>query len=337
MTQYRSRKEKKKELYKKLGLAAVVLAVGIGVVAGVLGAADKKLLLHEQTETRSEDIVYKGKTYTPKGNLETYLFSGIDATGTVAERDAKNPGQCDVLILLVRDRSTEQCKLLTIDRNTITPVQFYGENGSSQGTAEVQISLAHSMGADHSSAEGCAENTIEAVSTLLGGAQIDGYSMVNMSAIQIVNDMVGGVTVTVEDDFTGVDDTLKKGETVTLTGEQAENFVRGRKSMKEDDTNQNRLARQAQYEEGLKAAFTAKCSEDNTFPLDFYHGLEAYMTTNISARKFSRIALLMIDDQEETPVTITGTYGTDENEWQTFTPDEDSLQEAILELFYKET
>ena len=61
------------------------------------------------------------------------------------------------------------------------------------------------------------------------------------------------------------------------------------------------------------------------------------MTTNISARKFSRIALLMIDDQEETPVTITGTYGMDEDEWQTFTPDEDSLQEAILELFYKET
>ena len=60
------------------------------------------------------------------------------------------------------------------------------------------------------------------------------------------------------------------------------------------------------------------------------------MTTNISARKFSRIALLMIDDQEETPVTITGTYGTDEDEWQTFIPDEDSLQEAILELFYKE-
>ncbi|MCU6723861.1 hypothetical protein [Muricoprocola aceti] len=54
----------------------------------------------------------------------------------------------------------------------------------------------------------------------------------------------------------------------------------------------------------MKAAFAAKCSEDNTFPLDFYHGLEAYMTTNISARKFSRIALLMIDDQEETPVTM---------------------------------
>ena len=336
MTQYRSRKEKKKELYKKLVLAAVVLAVGIGVVAGVLGAADKKLLQHEQTETRSEDIVYKGKTYTPKGNLETYLFSGIDATGTVAERDAKNPGQCDVLILLVRDRSTEQCKLLTIDRNTITPVQFYGESGSSQGTAEVQISLAHSMGADHSSAEGCAENTVEAVSTLLGGAQIDEYAMMNMSAIQVVNDMVGGVTVNIEDDFTGVDDTLKKGETVTLMGEHAENFVRGRKSMKDDDTNQNRMNRQAQYEQGLKEAFTQKCSEDNTFPLDVYHGLEDYMTTTISARTFSRIALLMIDDQPETNVTITGTYGTDENEWQSFTPDPDSLQEAILQLFYKE-
>ena len=335
MSRYR-KKEEKKQLYKKIGIAAAVLIVGGGITAGVLGAADGKLLSHEQTETVSNDITYKGKTYTPKGNLETYLFAGIDATGTVAERDADNPGQCDVLMLLVRDRSTEQCQLLTIDRNTITPVEFYGVRGNSQGVTDIQISLAHSMGADHSSAEGCAENTVEAVSTLLGGAQIDEYAMVNMSAIQVINDLVGGVTVTIEDDFTGVDDTLKKGETVTLMGEHAENFVRGRKSMKDDDTNQNRMNRQAQYEQGLKEAFTQKCSEDNTFPLDVYHELEDYMTTTISARTFSRIALLMIDDQPETNVTITGTYGIDENNWQSFTPDPDSLQEAILQLFYKE-
>ena len=59
---------------------------------------------------------------------------------------------------------------------------------------------------------------MDAVSTLLGGHKIDGFAMVNMSAIEVVNDMVGGVTVTIEDDFPD-SDTLIKGQTVTLHGE----------------------------------------------------------------------------------------------------------------------
>lgn len=60
-------------------------------------------------------------------------------------------------------------------------------------------------------------------------------------------DSVGGVTVMVNDDFTGVDDTLIKGEAVTLYGVHAMNFVRSRMSMKDDPVNINRLARQREY------------------------------------------------------------------------------------------
>ena len=62
--------------------------------------------------------------------------------------------------------------------------------------------LAHALSLDH---ETRAENTV-VVSTLLGGHKIDGFAMVNMSAIEVVNDMVGGVTVTIEDDFPDSDD-----------------------------------------------------------------------------------------------------------------------------------
>ena len=67
-----------------------------------------------------------------------------------------------------------------------------------------------------------------------------------------------------------------------------------------------------------------------------YHALEEYMTTNISAKKFSRLSLLLTDEKEDTKITIEGTYGFDDDDWQTFTPDPDSLQQAILQLFYKE-
>lgn len=63
---------------------------------------------------------------------------------------------------------------------------------------QLQLSLAHSMGLDQNMR---AENTVDAVSTLRKGQKIDGYAMINMSAIQVVNDMVGGVTVTIEGDF----------------------------------------------------------------------------------------------------------------------------------------
>ena len=331
MARYRKKSEKK-QLYKKLGIAAVVLAAGIGITAGVLSAADGKLLQHSLQAQEKNEIVYNGETYVPRGNLETYLFAGIDDPGKVEEiKEYDGSGQCDVLAVLVRNRSTDQCQMVTIDRNTITPVQSLENNGHYISTDDIQISLAHAMSLDHTTR---AENTVDAVSTLLGGAQIDYYAMVNMGAIQTVNDLVGGVTVTIEDDFSGVDDTLKKGETVTLMGEHAEEFIRGRSELN-DDTNQNRMARQAQYEEGFKTAFRQKCSEDNTFPLTMYHALEDYMTTTVSAKKFSRLALLLTDDKADTKLTIDGTYGVDDNDWQTFTPDADSLQQVILALFYK--
>lgn len=122
--------------------------------------------------------------------------------------------------------------------------------------------LAHAMGFDQ---QARAENTVDAVSHLLGDQTIDGYAMVNMGAIQVVNDMVGGVTVTIEDDFTDRDPTLKKGETVTLMGEHAENYIRGRKDVA-DGSNQNRMSRQSNYEEAFKPAFRSKCAENSKFP-----------------------------------------------------------------------
>nr|WP_294530684.1 LCP family protein [uncultured Blautia sp.] len=332
MVRYRKKSETKK-IYKKLFLAVVILTAGIGMIAWILGAADRRPLQQAIQKKEKSEIVFQGETYIPKGNLETYLFAGIDDLGKITEiREYDGSGQCDVLVVLVRDRSTDQCQMVTIDRNTITPVKSLEDDGNYISTDDMQISLAHAMSLDHVTR---AENTVDAVSTLLGGAKIDYYAMVNVGAVQPANDLVGGVTVTVKDDFSGVDDSLKKGETVTLMGVHAENFIRGRMTMKDDDTNQNRMARQAQYEEGFRSAFRQKCSEDSSFPLKMYHTLEDYMTTTVTARKFSRLALLLTDETKVTKLDINGTYGVDDSDWQTFTPDTDSLKQVILTLFYK--
>lgn len=331
MSGYRRRQDKKR-LYKGLGIAVGVLALGIAVIGVVLGMADHYRINSDSSTDSREMITYKNETYVKKGNLETYLIAGIDAPGKVEKvTEYDGTGQCDVLAVIVRDRSTDQCKLLSIDRNTITAVKSLDNDGTYLDTTDIQISLAHAMGFDQ---QVRAENTVDAVSHLLGDQTIDGYAMVNMGAIQVVNDMVDGVTVTIEDDFSDVDPSMKKGETVTLMGEQAEKYVRSRKEIS-DESNQNRMSRQSTYEEAFKPAFRNKCAENSKFPLEVYHAMEDYMTTNISAKKFCRLAILMSDENQDEKVAISGTYGLDEDEWQTFTPDEDSLQEAILELFYQ--
>ena len=333
MRHYKNPRHNNRRL-KYLAVGITVGVLGIGMTAGVLTMAGNHTLTQTTASSTqdADEITYKGVTYVPKGNLETYLFAGIDSPDKVTElKEYDGTGQCDVLIVLVRDRSTDTCKILTIDRNTMTPIRSLDDDGTYIDTDVFQISLAHAMSLDQ---EIRAENTVDAVSTLLGGHKIDGFAMVNMGAIQTVNDMVGGVTVTVEDDFPD-SDTLIKGQTVTLHGEDAERFIRERKTVG-DGLNDNRMKRQAQYEEAFMPVFQAKCSEDKTFPLDLYHALEDYMTTNISAKKFSRLALLLSDETPEEKLTIQGTDGFDEDGWQTFTPDEDSLQETILSLFYKE-
>lgn len=331
MSGYRRRQDKKR-LYKGLGIAVGVLILGIAVIGVVLGMADHYRINSDSSTDSREMITYKNETYVKKGNLETYLIAGIDAPGKVEKvTEYDGTGQCDVLAVIVRDRSTDQCKLLSIDRNTITAVKSLDNDGTYLDTTDIQISLAHAMGFDQ---QVRAENTVDAVSHLLGDQMIDGYAMVNMGAIQVVNDMVGGVTVTIEDDFSDIDPSMKKGETVTLMGEQAEKYVRSRKEIS-DGSNQNRMSRQSTYEEAFKPAFRNKCAENSKFPLEVYHAMEDYMTTNISAKKFCRLAILMSDENQDEKVAISGTYGLDEDEWQTFTPDEDSLQEAILELFYQ--
>ena len=331
MSGYRRRQDKKR-LYKGLGIAAGVLILGIAVIGVVLGMADHYRINSDSSTDSRETITYKNETYVKKGNLETYLIAGIDAPGKVEKvTEYDGTGQCDVLAVIVRDRSTDQCKLLSIDRNTITAVKSLDNDGTYLDTTDIQLSLAHAMGFDQ---QVRAENTVDAVSHLLGDQKIDGYAMVNMGAIQVVNDMVGGVTVTIEDDFSDIDPSMKKGETVTLMGEQAEKYVRSRKEVA-DGSNQNRMSRQSNYEEAFKPAFRSKCAENSKFPLEVYHAMEDYMTTNISAKKFCRLAILMSDENQDEKVSISGTYGLDEDDWQTFTPDEDSLQETILELFYQ--
>ena len=282
-------------------------------------------------ESGTEYVTINGVKCTPKQNIKTYLFMGID--NTEEHGDGINiGGQADVLRLLVVDRTAGTYTQLPINRNTMMNVGNYDAEGEYICDSYIQVSYAH-MGGDGGGDLSC-QNTVNAVSDFLYGQKIDGYIAVNMEEIGTINHLAGGVTVKIEDDFSNSDPSLKIGDTVKLTDEQAFHYVHDRKNVG-DGTNECRMRRQDAFVSGLKDVMFEKMKADETYIYDVFRTLSSDMNTNMTEEEFGKIANALTKYEPGETVTITGTNSTDEYEYVTFTADEDSVADAVIKLFYR--
>ena len=218
--------------------------------------------------------------------------------------------------------------MLRLNRDSMVDVPVLDLRGDAIGTERQQLALAHAYG---DGTQVSCMNTVDAVSDLLGDWPIDGYASLNMDGIAILNDAVGGVTVTVTSDFTAVDPTLVEGETITLNGRQAMEYVRTRKDV-DDQSNLARMERQRQYLEAMKPQLLALGDEEI---LQVYERLGEYVVTNISSQNVLTLAEKMQEYQELPELTIDG-ENTLEDGHIAYILDEDSVQRTVLELFYQE-
>ncbi|MBO4217093.1 MAG: LCP family protein [Clostridia bacterium] len=249
-------------------IAALLLITAMTVMIIISNRDDPAV----SPETHGE-IVYDGAVYKPASYRINVLFMGIDASGkAVPSGSYMNSGLSDFLCLLSFDIKTKECVAIHINRDTVTNVEMYGIGGAYLGKAPMQIALSHQYG---DGMESSCLNTAKAVSRLLKDITIDYYVSLNMDAIPILNDLLGGVEVTVDDDFSSVDPDLEIGKTVTLTGKQAEEFVRGRKNIA-DQTNLSRMNRQRTY---MRALYDKMIGSDLQFT-DIYKELGDYIVTN---------------------------------------------------------
>ena len=268
-------------------------------------------------------------TYTPKQRVEAYLLMGIDVTGPVVSSPGNyNGGQADAQFLLVLDNEAQTWQLLRLNRDSMVDVPVLDLKGTIIGYERQQLALAHAYG---DGTNNSCQNTVDAVSMLLGGVPIDGYAALNMDGIALFNDAIGGVTVTITSDFTAVDPTLVEGETITLKGQQAMEFVRTRKDV-DDQTNLARMERQRVYLEAMKPQLLALSDEQ---VLQTVEAVNDYLVSNINSQTVLELAKKLKSYQEMPELTINGT-NTMEDEHVAYILDEDSLQQVILELFYEE-
>lgn len=278
--------------------------------------------------TQPAPTVASMETTSPRKDLETILVMGLDKNERSEMLEGYvNKTQSDFLLLLVIDRENRSINSLHINRDTMTEITRLGVFGGAAGKYTAQIALAHAYGSGGSDS---ALNAVKAVSNFLGGVKIDHYMTFTMDSVALVNDMVGGVTVFIEDDFSEMDPSLVQGQEITLKGEQALHFVRGRTNVA-DGTNLNRMARQRQYMMGLYEKIMAAAAQDEAFPEKLLKKLADAFDTDLSVYQLDSLFDTLLECKMGEILTIEG-----ENvrgEFMEFYADPDSVAQAVQTLF----
>ena len=280
-------------------------------------------------EGESKTIFRDDVAYFPRQDMTVVMVLGIDQYGPVeASGSYNNRGAADVVMLLAFDEKNQVINVLHLNRDSMVEMPVLGLGGREAGTYYGQLALSHTYG---QGLEDSCENTRKTVSDLLYGLQIDHYVALNMDAITLLNDAVGGVTVTVTEDFSSVDPTITTGS-VTLTGKQSLNFIRTRKDVG-DQLNVSRMERQKEYINGFSAALREKQQGSSEFLMNVYAEIAPYMVTDCSVNTvngmINRYSSYAIGE-----VVIPAGQNVAGEEYMEFYLDEEALDETILRLFY---
>ncbi|MCC8017527.1 MAG: LCP family protein [Lachnospiraceae bacterium] len=299
------------------------------------------LFSHFFTLHNRQAVVINGNAYYAKDNLSVILLLGIDLRGEI-----ENPtglvgdnGQSDMIWLIVADYDADTVRILTIPRDTMADVTELYSNGRVNRVVREQICLQYAYGA--SSERGC-ELAVQTVSDLLDDrVEIDSYLAVSMGAITQIVDAVGGVNVTMSNDYTVYDEVTSEpvsytaGTTAHMSGTDAYYFVHYRDTS-QYSTNLIRMARQADFFDAFSAQITAALREDPRGMFETAQSLESYYTTNLQPFEIFRLAwLLWRSDSAEWEFTQLPGTQTHVGDYDQYELDEDAVTELLLDIFYE--
>lgn len=293
--------------------------------------ASEEMLAESTEEIGDDEVYYKGICYRRKDDIETILFIGVDKFEDQS-RDSgyRNDQQADWIMMLILDKKSRTYQSLSINRDTMAQIPQLDIRGDYAGSYTGQLALAHTYG---SGGKDSAVNMKKAVSDFLYNTPVDHYICLSMDAVETVNDLAGGVTLTVMDDMTSMDSALIEGAEITLTGYQALIYVRGRSGL-DQPTNIHRMERQQQYLEALKGQLMDKWDQDSTFHTTVIRCLTESMTTNCTSSQLTKIAEACRDYEDLGNLQIEG-ESVEGEIYMEFYPDEEKLQELILDVFYQ--
>lgn len=343
-----SRRESKtinrKKIVKRIGsvfLALVVILMFLFVAAGEVG----KYKLKNQAVTASHEalgsdnswvepmqtIEYEGKHYQYNEDLYVILCMGIDTENDMREEGgvAGQGGQSDANFLVVLDEKQKRISIIAIPRDTMTEIDIYDVVGGYVDSIEEHLALQYAYG--NGGRESC-KMMERAVSGLLYGMPVNGYVSFNLNVIEPLNGTVGGVNITLEEDFEG----YQAGETIWLDNKLAYQFIRTR-DCDEAYSADARLRRQKQYLSAFVEKVLLLTKQDIRQPFRIYHAVSDYLITDVTMNEMFSMAVLGINCEFSDAYfyRVPGEQRLGDY-YEEYHVDRQALYEVVLEVFYLE-
>lgn len=336
----KSRHQRKKQKMLILGLAAAVIFVGLAATVVINKLKEQKN--YHVTGANSVDVgagyrytEYNGKKYQYNNRVTTLLYAGLDSFDELKQTATYgDKARADSIMLIVLDEVSKKMSVVAINRDTMTEVHRFSRKGDDLGVYVTHLGYAYTNG---DGGEASCENLKTAVSTLFNNLPIDGYMVSNQTSIVMINDLVGGVTVTVpNDDLVAKYPELTTGNVVTLDESNVRAYVQQRDTAV-DFSNEGRIERQKSFVLSFMDEFGAMVKEDASSVWDSLEACSDWMQTDITKNKYLSLA----DAFSNTNLTADSYYileGEDQlgELHDEFYYDEDALQELIIKLFYRE-
>lgn len=340
---HHSSKKKKLPLPAKIaiGIIIVILLAIIVVIAGffILRHMGKNDVLPktEGNTTYHETVEYKGHTYKFNSDVVSIGFLGVDQRTLETVDNTDFVGAADADIIVTVDTKTGKSKVIALPRDTMVDIEVYSpESGVLIRTEKAQLCLAYAYG--DGAVKSC-ESTIDAMSRILYNVPIHKYFALDLDGIAPLNDAIGGVKLTSLFDFP--DEGIKTGDTVTLKGEMAEKYVRLR-SLDSLDASLKRTDRQIQYVKAYASRLLPSVINNFAVVNNLYNTASSYSRTNLTLSNATYLASLLlqkgINDFET--YTIKGEMKASQDPLMPnvvhaeFYPDEESVMETVLDVFY---
>lgn len=325
-------------------IAMILLALAV-VYAGILlsvravgnrlerqDAVEAVGSLEGRFDTNELTTQYANRTWTyRKRDLTNILLLGVDWMETEDAVSGRYAGQADFLYLITLDKKNRAIMTLQLDRDTITDIRIFGPFGDYTGIRTTQLCLSYAYGDTPAQNS---ENTVWAVERLLGGIPVDACVALDMGAIDALNDALGGVTVTLEEDFSHLDAQMTKGATLTLKGGQAELFVRGRMSVG-DGKNASRMRRQRAFLQAATEKIVQGLNDDVEYADRIFDALSAHMTADVERSWLVNRAYESRAYRRLETMTLAGSNSVGEDGFMEFHVDADSLGELLAANYFE--
>ena len=335
--------KKRKIFIWAVSVIAALLLIGVAVVFILVQLGKANLLNHKEVnldidsavsdvELQNDNtVVYKGATYEYNTDVTAVLCLGVDKK-SFSSGSAGSNGQADAIFLAALDTKTGRSTVIPIPRDSMVEVDVYSEKEEYVGIKNTQLCLAYAYGdGGHTSCK----NVAKSVSRMFYGIPIDSYIAIDMDALSVLADQVGGVKVTLTEDMDILGRMYGKGQEVTLKGALTQAFLQKRSGGLESSL--GRMERQKQFVQKFTVSAIEKTKKDITAPVKIFKAITPYMVTDLSVADISFLTSCFMGGKVGTSVEYKRISGKMEQpgKYAEYIYDPQSVYEIIIDVFYK--